>query len=444
MSRHKLSIVGGGSPFVPSLSYAIVENKEVFDGAEVCLMDVDDSRLDDLVRLGTILAKRVDANVKFTWTTDAREALDGSTGVMLTYRVGGFEHMLYDLNIPTSLGISGDETTGPGGTFMAQCTIPVTLDYCRMIEELCPDAWVVSYINPANCIADAVTRESRVKFVSLCDCFAGFSMNLLPRVLDMPPYERRYCVSEDLHPRAIGINHMTWLVDFRINGEDGYPLLREKMREYQGPGAEDIRPGFMLRLLDAYDLVVAASGHVLPYWEQNLYMQERRESNFEERILGWNDNRWGFVQEMLAGTDYNDHPQEYCFTLSHARQAMGVLVSILANEGREWGGVHFVNNGAIKNLPSNAIVEGPVIADSRGITPIVMGDLPKAVLGVTQHAINWQELTVDAALSGDVNILYQALLACPYVHDMAIAKQIMDELMVKHADYMPQFSGSGR
>src|SRR5690606_4295816 len=122
------------------------------------------------------------------------------------------------------------------------------------------------------------------------------------------------------------------------------------------------------------------------------------------------------------GADYNDHPPEYCFSLAHSRQAVGLLVSILADEGREWGGVHFRNNGAIRNLDDKAIVEGPVIADRRGITPIVMGDLPKAVLGVTQHVINWQELTVDAALSGDEQVLYQAMLACPYVHDTAIAR----------------------
>ena len=118
---------------------------------------------------------------------------------------------------------------------------------------------------------------------------------------------------------------------------------------------------------------------------------------------------------------------------------MGILVSIAANEGREWGGINFPNRGAIANLPYDAIVEGPCIVDKRGITAITIGDLPKCFLGITLHTINWQELTVDAALSGDRNILYQALLACPYVHDMEAAEKIMDELFEAHEEYMPQF-----
>jgi len=115
------------------------------------------------------------------------------------------------------------------------------------------------------------------------------------------------------------------------------------------------------------------------------------------------------------------------------------MVSIIANEGREWGGVNFPNNGSIPNLPRDAIVESQCIVDKRGITPVVVGDLPKPFLGLTLHILNWQELTVDAALSGDKDLLYQALLASPYVHDMKAAKKTMDELLVAHAEYMPKF-----
>jgi len=114
-------------------------------------------------------------------------------------------------------------------------------------------------------------------------------------------------------------------------------------------------------------------------------------------------------------------------------------VSIIANEGREWGGINFPNDGAITNLPNDAIVEGHCIVDKRGLTPIVTGDLPKPFLGLTLHLLNWQKLTVDAALSGDKNLLYQAILACPYVHDMKAAKKIMEELLAAHAEFMPQF-----
>jgi len=441
-TTEKIVILGGGSPFVPSLIYAMIENKDVLDGSELCLMDIDPTRLPLLVKLGQVLTKKAKMRMRFTYTTDPREALEGATYVMPSYRVGGVKHMRFDFDIPTKYGICGDETAGPGGTFMAQCTIPVTINYCRMIEDLCPDAWVISYVNPTNFVADAVRRETKTKFIAICDCFAGFAMRALPVWLNMPPFERRYCVNEDIKPRAIGVNHNTWLVDLLVNGEDGYPLLKkslEKYKRYEESPATSQGPSiFALRLLDIYGYLNVCPYHCHMYWEHDKAMKIRK-GRPEESILGWSESAWNFVKEMVDGADYDPNRPEYCFHLHHARHAIGIMVSIIADEGREWGGINFPNNGAIGNLPQGSIVEGPCIVDKRGITPITVGDLPKPFLGLTLHMINWQELTVDAALSGDKNVLYQALLACPYVHDMEAAKKIMDELLAAHAEYMPQF-----
>lgn len=441
MSKEKIVLLGGGSPFVPSLIYAILENKETLDGSEIVLMDIDPKRLPTLTKVGKELSKKAKANIKFTSTSNPKEALKGATFALPAYRVGGLKHMQYDIEIPSKYGIAGDETAGPGGTFMAQCTIPTTLEYCRMMEDLCPDAFAISYVNPANFVSDAVRRETKIKFISICDCFAGFAMSALPRMFNMPPFERRYCVNEDIRPRAIGVNHLTWLVDLQVNGKDGYPRLKEMHEKFKGKVAHDHYMEFFWRLFKAYGYLNVCPSHVYAYWDYNQFLAERKkiEGVWEKSVLGWNESRWKFVEALLAGTEYKQHPHEYCFELSHARQAIGILVSIAADEGREWGGISFPNKGAITNLPNNAIVEGPCIVDKRGLTPIAMGDLPKTFLGLTQHIINWEELTVDAALSGDKDLLYQALLAGPYVHDMKAAKQIMDELMEAHKDFMPQF-----
>ena len=441
MSGEKIVFLGGGSPFVPSLIYAILENKKTLDGSEVCLMDIDPSRLPKLTKLGEELSKRSKANIKFSSTTNPKEALEGATFVVLGFRIGGLQHMKYDIEIPTKYGICGDETTGPGGTFMAQCTIPATLEYCRMIEDRCPRAFIISYVNPANFIADAVRRETNVKFISVCDCFSGFSMKFLPRALKMPPFERRYCINDDIRPRAIGVNHLTWLVDLQVNGEDGYPLLEKLREEYKGKVAHDRPLDIAVKLFKAYGYVNVCPSHVRGYWDYNQFLKERRETGAaqEDSVLGWSESRWKFVEEILDGAEYDRHPPESCFELYHARHAIGILVSIAADEGREWGGINFPNEGAITNLPNSSIVEGQCIVDKRGLTPIATGALPKPFLGLTQHVINWQELAVDAALSGDKAILYQALLACPYVHDMNAAKAMMDELLKAHVEYMPQF-----
>jgi 6-phospho-beta-glucosidase len=443
MSEQKIVILGGGSPFVPALIYTMLENKEVLEGSEVCLMDIDPSRLPLLTKLGAELAQRAKVKMKFTQTTNAREALEGATFVMPSYRIGGEKHMKYDFDIPTQNGICGDETAGPGGTFMAQCTIPATLEYCRMMEDICPDAWAISYVNPTNFVADAVQMEMKTKFIALCDCFAGFSMAYLPYLLDMQRFERRYCDNPDIKPRAIGINHCTWLVDLLVNGEDGYPLLRRKIQEKIAkvpPGSE---VDFAFRAFRTYGYLNVCPSHCRMYWEHNAVLEERKAMLRDEKrrasVLGWTESAWKFVEEMAAGAGYNPHRPEYCFSLHHSRHVVGIIVSILANEGREWGGVNFPNKGAITNLPRDSIVEGQCIVDKRGLTPVIVGDLPKPLLGLTLHLLNWQELTVDAALSGDKDLLYQAILASPFVHDMEAAKKTMDKLLVAHAEYMPQF-----
>ena len=115
MGEEKIVILGGGSPFVPSLIYAMLENREVLEGSEVCLMDIDPTRLPLLTKLGYEMSKRAKVKMKFTSTTDPKEALEGATFVMPSYRIGGEKHMRFDFEIPTKYGICGDETAGPGG-----------------------------------------------------------------------------------------------------------------------------------------------------------------------------------------------------------------------------------------------------------------------------------------------------------------------------------------
>jgi 6-phospho-beta-glucosidase len=425
----KMVFLGGGSPFIPSTIQAILENKEVLSGSEVCLMDINPQRLPQLVKLGQVMAKRADMDLKFTHTSDVRRALDGADFVFPGYRVGGIEAMRQDHVIPTRHGICGDETAGPGGTFMAQCTIPATLGYCRMMEELCPDAWAISYVNPTNFVADAVRRATKVNFIAVCDCFPGFARGLA-EWLEVPP--------EDVTARGMGVNHLTVLTQLVVQGKDGYPLLKERAKEKH---LFD-EASFALRIFEAYDYLLVCPSHPRMYWEHDTEM-ERKKARWEDPDLGgWRSRMgevWEVVDQMIAGAPYDEHKSH--MSMHHPRHAIGIMVSIIANEGREWGGMNFPNRGAIGNLPPEAIVEATCIVNGGGPVPLAMGDLPKPFLGLVQHIINWQELTVDAALNGDKKVLYQALLASPYVHDMQAAKTIMDELLVAHAEYMPQFKG---
>jgi 6-phospho-beta-glucosidase len=337
-----------------------------------------------------------------------------------------------DHEVPAKYGMCGDETTGPGGTLMAQCAIPVTLGYCDMIAELCPDAWAISCVNPTNHVADAVRRTSKVKFIAICDCFPGFVMEL-EKLLDVK--------AKQIRARAMGINHLTWLTELNIDGSDGYPRLKERFRNLGVSLEQERQWEFTARLMDTYGYVNIGAEHCRMLWEHDATMEERKK-DWVNYSGWWTRFRraweiWPIVDDMIAGARYDENSPH--LRMHHSRHEIGIMVSIIANEGREWGGINFPNNGAVCNMPRGAILEGSCIVDERGAVPVAMGDLPKPFVGITQHALTWQEMTVDAALSGDKGMLYQALLASPYVHDMKAAKTVMDELLDAHADLMPQF-----
>lgn len=437
---YKIVFLGGGSPFVPAMMKAIISRGKELEKSDIYLMDIDSERLQRLAEFGNELSRRAEVDLNFHHTLDPEGAMKGADFIFPTYRVGGLEHMRYDIAIPTKYGIVGDETTGPGGTFMAQMTIPVTLEYCNLIEELCPEAWVISVINPANAVADAVLRKTSVNYISICDCFAGLAMETLPRVLGMPSVNSSYTASQALKPRSIGVNHMTWLVELKVDGDDAYDQLKAKLRDYDGEKIHNQEPtSFSLELLETYGYLNTCPTHVLPYWEHEKFLEERRERIFEEEVLGWSKERWGFIEDFLDGGAYSSRPKEYCFSPHHSNQAVGIMMSIILDENKEWGGVNFRNEGAIPNLPRDAVVEGPVRVDEKGVEPLRMGNLPDPFVGLTHSIISWQKMTVEAAFTKDKNKLLQAILACPYVHDLGEARKIMLELLDLHGDFLPQY-----
>jgi 6-phospho-beta-glucosidase len=434
MSEEKIAIVGGGSAYVPGILYSFANSGTALSGSKIVLMDVDPSRLPVMAKLGQRMVEEAGTNLVVTSTTDLGQALEGATFVLTNFRPGGLEGLRLDEVIPSKYGVIGQETTGPGGTFFALRSIPQVLDLCRRMEESCPDAWMINYVNPTNFVADAVRRRSDVKCIAICDGGGNYLRYLLAELLGVERTEVRV--------RAAGVNHHSWLVELRVGDEDGYRLLLNRLRlsnvEGEGQGQKHLE--FGMWLLERYGIWPANPGYLYPYFSYDDALADYRAGHSLYRLFMADlPEHWSNFEAMASGeTPIYMDPSKHHTDVGHGDLAVQMILAIAGNKSEEFH-VNVPNEGAITNLPAGAIVEVPALVDASGVRPLCMGELPNGVLGLTQSLIVWQELTVDAALSGDRDVLLQALLAHPWVRSTRDAEKMRDELLAAHAAHLPQF-----
>jgi len=434
VSKEKIAIIGGGSAYVPGILYSLAHSGETLSGGEIALMDIDPSRLPTMTALGRRMMEQAQINLVVTSTTDLNRALEGATFVLTNFRPGGLEGLRLDEVIPIKHGVLGQETTGPGGTFYALRSIPQVLRLCEAMEETCPEAWMINYVNPTNFVADAVRRRSKVKCIAICDGGGNSLRYSLPHLLGV---ER-----EMVRARAAGINHHSWLMEVFVGDEDWYPLLLERMKQAK-PRLEEHRQRqreFGIWMLEKYGVWPANLGYLYPYFNYDQALEDYRAGrSLYKMFMSDLPEHWRNFEAMAKGQiPIRMDPTKHHTAVEHGDLAVQIMLAIAANETKEFH-VNVPNEGCVTNLPEGSIVEVPALVDANGVKPLCMGKLPKGVVGLTQSLITWQELTVDAALSGSRDLVLQALLAHPWVLSVKQAEALCDEMLSAHAAYLPQF-----
>lgn len=432
LPSEKIVVLGGGGPYTPAIMQSITQSAETLAGSEICLQDIDPSYLNMMTRLGERMADTTETEMKFTNTTDTDRALDGATFVITNFRIGGIEALKADEQIPRKYGEYGQETTGPGGTFMAQCTIPVVLDYCYSMEDLCPDAWLINYANPTNFVADAVRRKTKIKCLGLCEGYV-YGQHMVSSIIEVP--------ANDVHVYTSGINHHTWIVDVTAGGEEAYPLLHRcgsgMLEKEKSQVSKDRNLEFGLQLLQLCGYWPTLPMYWLPYYsyEEALARDPHPLYDLFEKVR---DKFFKELESMARGDSPIRLDPRNCYVGSHGDFAAKVIAAISTDAGEEYV-VNVPNRGAVTNLPEGSIVEVNSIVDKRGARPLCLGPMPKFTLAVMQALVVWQELAVDAALTGDKNLLLQALIADPMISSMKSAEKICDELLEAHRALLPQY-----
>lgn len=385
----KIAFIGAGSTvFAKNLLGDILSFPEL-SGSQIALHDIDEERL----RTSEIVAHRVatalEARPTIEATTDRRGALAGADYVITMFQIGGYKpSTVIDFDIPKKYGLRQTiaDTLGIGGIMRALRTVPVLLDLCQEMEELCPSAWLLNYVNPMAMNCWAVNRASTIKTVGLCHSVQGTAGDLA-RDLGIPLEEINYVCA--------GINHMAFYLRFERKWageiEDLYPQLRRVVEEGRVPDWNRVRYDAFMRL--GY-FVTESSEHFSEYvpWyikrdrpdlvtQYNIPLDEYI-TRCENQIAAWNMMRGALEDETIGLAVERTH--EYGAYIIHSIET-GTPRVVYGN---------VMNDGLIDNLPRESCVEVPCLVDKNGLQPTRIGTLPPQLAALMQTNINVQSLTV--------------------------------------------------
>lgn len=435
-------IGGGGVNWTPAILTDLVIRPEL-EGSTAVLVDIDSEALELALAFGQRLLAEAGRHWTLEASTERRVALRDADYVILTIAVGGLDAMEHDLAIPLKYGVyqSVGDTVGPGGLSRALRHIPVVYEIARDMENVCPWAWLINYTNPMTALTRTVSKHTGVRVIGLCHELTGV-LRRLRRLLDLG--------DAHIETRVAGINHLIWLLEWKVDGRDGCELLRSYLSEhplevpYRGelPGnpASVFQDRLLLKwsLLETFGLLaVAGDRHLAEFFPYFLTASTNRGGDYgvelttvahRRAIAAW---RRDWLRRVVAG--------EETLPLRPSGEAVAEVICALEGGGEHLDIVNLPNEGQVANLPSDAVVETMGSISRDRAEGVESGNLPPAVLAVVLPHVLRQEMTVEAAMTGNRALALQVLATDPLMHDFACAAPMLDELLRVHRAYLPQF-----
>ena len=444
----KIALIGAGSTvFAKNLLGDILSLPELA-GSTISLHDIDSERLTTSGIVAGKTAAAVGATPTIEATTDRRRALDGADYAITMFQIGGYEpSTVVDFEVPKDFGLRQTiaDTLGVGGIMRALRTIPVLLDVCADMEQVCGDATLLNYVNPMSMLCWAVARQSTIPTIGLCHS-VQHTASQLAEDLNVPEEELRY--------RCAGINHMAFYLDFeRQLGDERVDLYPEIAKRAEQPAPHRGDPtrsdGGTIGLSDEvrYEMfrrlgyfVTESSEHFaeyVPYFikrdrpdliEKFGIPLDEYPRRCERQIEGWEELR----DEMID-------PEASLEVKPSVEYGAGIIHSIETGLPRVVYG-NVPNRGTIDNLPEDCIVEAPCLVDHNGVQPVHVGQIPPQLAALMQTNINVQRLTVEAALTGDRQHVYHAAMLDPHTAaelDLDQIWALVDAMIDAHGDFLP-------
>jgi 6-phospho-beta-glucosidase len=456
----KLTILGGAGMRTPQLIQGLFKHDDIhFD--EVVLFDTDGERLSNIGEISKNLVQANNNPFKLSFITDIREAIKGADFIYSAIRVGQEESRINDERVALKYGVIGQETTGPGGFAMALRTIPVMIEYSKVINELAPDAWLLNFTNPSGLLAQALnTYGHHKKVIGICDAHAGIK-NALGKFLQVPHTE--------LQADYFGLNHLGWVPSVRVNGEERLPEILENYEHLA-------RISHIFNFFDP-DLVrnigMLPNEYLYYFYYHDIAVKNIVESNetrgeqivklgrplldrvsalvkegkVREALADYNQTLEArastYMSRETSGNVHNVYEKEAKVDITFEEEgyeglALNIIKSIVNNKQQVLT-LNVPNNGTISHLHDDDVVEVPCLVNKNGYQALTVGEVPDLSMSLIKPVKTYERLTVKAAVTGDYNTSLNALTLHPLVPSFTVAKNILDDYLEVHKDYLPQF-----
>jgi 6-phospho-beta-glucosidase len=429
----KVTVIGGGSSYTPELINGFLERVDSLPVTELWLMDISQERLDVVGSFAQRMVAHKGAPFAVHLTTDQREAVRGTSYVITQLRVGGMQARRGDEYLGRRHGLIGQETTGVGGMAKALRTIPVVLGVAADVREVAPGALIVNFANPSGLVTEALSRHApEVASVGVCNSAIGVKMGILR---DMADRLGQAIAPERAQLDTLGLNHLTWYRGFTVDGKDVWPEVMAAYVDYLSESADH---GWDRRTVEVLGMLPNSYLQYYYYTDKRIAAQERWPPSRAEQVME-------IEKDLLAQYAEPDRVEPPAGLMKRGGAYYStVATQILNAHHKDLGEVHIVNvphRGAVPGWPEDWVLEMPCKVHRGGVTPLPAEPLPPVCFGLLASVKSYEILTVEAAVDGDRDAAYQALLVHPLGPPADQVQVVLDDMLETNRAHLPQFWG---
>lgn len=431
----KVVIIGaGGASFTQGFIADFIQSQTPWSW-QLTFVDISEKGLSLVCRLAQRMMEAKGSTISITASTNRQDALLGADAVVVMIAVGGRDAWRNDIEIPRKYGsyMTGGETCGPSGISRALRMIPPIVEIARDVKRLCPDAVFINYSNPVPPLCLAVSQQVGIEMIGVC---AGVPLTkgLLARIAGVAP-ERTSGI-------AVGLNHLSWVYSFLVDGTDGWPRIDAGFAA--GTAAEY---PFCRSLYERYRAFPSVNDH----HAVEFYPERFADGRYQGSLLGqeilsfdWLVNHieaYATWVRQEAEADKPIDPEIFTRRMWCQEDLIPMLSDLFAGKNTTYS-VNMINQGQISNLPTGFVFEQPACTMPTGFSPLSITDFPEQLAAQVRRRLPSIQMTVEAAISGSVRLFAEAMLLDGAVTQPSVADALAWELVLTHQAYLPQFPES--